>query len=63
VGLASSGSSHAFASQLDAMGIVNEAVHNRIGVGRIADGFMPAVYWELRSDHCGTASITFLEDF
>ena len=45
------------------MGIVNEAVEDGVGIGRIADDFMPTVDWKLRSDHGGTAPIAIFEDF
>ena len=37
--LLSSGPAHAFAGQFDAMGVVNEAVKDRVGVGGISKRF------------------------
>ena len=45
------------------MGIVNEAIENGVGIGRIADYLVPSVYWKLGGNHRGTASVAFLEDF
>jgi hypothetical protein len=36
---------HAFAGEFDAVGIVNETVQDGVGIGRIADYFVPSVYW------------------
>src|SRR6202171_2320078 len=54
---------HAFAGEFDAVGIVNEPVQDGVGIGRIADYFEPSVYWKLRGNHRGAASVAFLEDF
>src|SRR6266851_466053 len=32
-------------------------------IGRIADYFVPSVYWKLGGNHRGAASVAFLEDF
>ena len=61
--LFTSGPTHAFAGEFDAVGVVNEAVEDGVGVGRIADDFVPSVYWKLGGDHRGAASVAFLEDF
>ena len=45
------------------MGIVNEAVEDGVGIGRIADDFMPTIDGKLRGYHGGTASIAIFEDF
>ena len=45
------------------MGVVDEPIQDGVGVGRIADDFMPALDRELRGHHRGSAPITFLEDF
>ena len=45
------------------MGIVNETVQDGVGIGRIADYFVPSVYWKLGGNHRGAASVAFLEDF
>ena len=42
---------------------MNEAIEDGIGVSRIANDFVPAVYWNLGGNHRGAASIAFLEDF
>jgi hypothetical protein len=40
LGLFASGPTHAFAGQFDPMGVVNEAVHDGVGVSGIAEAFM-----------------------
>ena len=45
------------------MGIVNEEVEDGVGIGWIADDFMPTVDWKLRGDHGGAAPIAIFEDF
>ena len=45
------------------MGVVNETVQDGVGIGRIADYFVPSVYWKLGGNHRGAASVAFLEDF
>src|SRR6266478_5758107 len=47
---------HAFAGEFDAVGIVNETVQDGVGIGRIADYFVPSVYWKLGGNHRGAAS-------
>ncbi len=45
------------------MGIVHEAVEDRVGVGRIADDLVPRRERELGGDNRRSAAITLLEDF
>ncbi len=61
--LFSLGPAQAFAGQLDAMGVVNEAVQDRIGVGGIADDLVPAIHGELGRDNRRAAAVSLLEDF
>jgi len=42
---------------------VDEATQDRVGVGRVADGLMPAVHGKLGRDDPGAASVSLLEDF
>ena len=42
---------------------MNEAVEDGVGIGRIADDFMPAVDGKLRGDHGRVAPIAIFEDF
>ncbi len=42
---------------------MNEAIEDGIGVSRIANDFVPAVYWNLGGNHRGAASVAFFEDF
>jgi hypothetical protein len=41
--LFTAGSPHAFAGKFDPVGVMNEAVQDRIGVGGIGDDLVPAV--------------------
>src|ERR1700736_4170052 len=52
---------HAFAGEFDAVGIVNETLQDGVGIGRIADYFVPSVYWKLGGNHLRAASVAFLE--
>ena len=45
------------------MSVVDEATQDRVGVGRVADGLMPAVHGKLGRDDPGAASVSLLEDF
>ena len=53
----------ALARQLDAVGVVNEAIKDGVGVGWIADHLMPGRYGELRGDDRRSAPIALFEDF
>jgi hypothetical protein len=55
--------SQAFASQFDPMGVVNETVEDRIGVGWVVDDLTPAVHGELGCDDGGAAAVSLFEDF
>ena len=55
--------SQAFASQFDPMGVVNDTVEDRIGVGRVVDDVMPAVHGELGCDDGRAAAVSLFEDF
>ncbi len=61
--LLTSGATHAFADEFDAVGVVNETVEDGVGIGRIADYLVPSVYRKLGGNHCGAVSVAFLEDF
>jgi len=59
--LFASGPAHAFAGELDAVGVVDEPVQNGVSIGRIADYFVPSVDWKLGGNHRGAASVALLE--
>jgi hypothetical protein len=42
---------------------MNEAIEDGIGVSRIANDFVPAVYWNLGGNHRRAVSVAFFEDF
>jgi len=50
------------AGQIDAMGVVDDAIENGVGVGRIADQVVPFVDWDLAGDDGRSAAIAFFED-
>ena len=58
-----SGPTHAFAGQFDSMRIVNEAIHDGVGVSGIVDDLMPTVHGKLGRDDGGASPISLLEDF
>jgi hypothetical protein len=53
----------AVACEIDAVGIVDEAVENGVGVSRITDNVVPFVDWELAGDDCRSTPVAFFEDF
>jgi hypothetical protein len=53
----------AVACEIDAVGIVDEAVENGVGVSRITDNIVPFVDWELAGDDCRSSPVAFFEDF
>src|ERR1700732_3333610 len=55
--------SQALAGEIDAMGIVNEAVEDGVGISRVADESVPFVDGDLAGEDGRAASIAFLEDF
>ena len=55
------GTTHAVPGEFDAVRVVDKAIQDGVGIGRIADNFVPALDRQLRGHHRG--SITFLEDF
>jgi hypothetical protein len=57
------GSAQAFAGKFDAVGVMDETVQDGVGIGGIADDFVPTVDRELGCDHRGAAAIALFEDF
>ena len=45
------------------MGIVDEAIEDGVGIGRIADDLVPDRYWQLAGDDRRAAAVALLEDF
>src|ERR1700732_1395530 len=54
--------SQALAGEIDAMGVVNEAVEDGVGISRVADEGVPFVDRDLAGEDGRAAPITFLED-
>ena len=54
--------SEGIAAKLDAVGVVDDAVEDGVGQGRIADQIMPAVHRDLAGDQRGAAAVAFLGD-
>src|SRR4051795_848159 len=53
----------AVAAELQAMGIVNDAVEDRVGQSGISDQGMPAVHRDLAGDQGGAAAVAVFDDF
>ena len=56
-------SSHAFAGELQSVGVVDETIQDGVRHGGIADGLVPMLDRELAGDDGGAAAVTVLEDF
>ncbi len=54
---------HAFAGEIEAIGIVYDAIEDGVGESWIADKFVPAADGELRSDDKRTTAVAILDDF
>jgi len=52
----------AVAGEIDAVGVVDEPVEDGVGVGRIADQFMPAVDRDLAGDDRRAPAVALLDD-
>jgi len=50
------------AGEVDAVGVVDDAIEDRIGIGRIADEIVPFVDWDLAGDDGRSAAVAFFED-
>src|SRR6266853_1589092 len=53
----------AVAAELQAMGVVNDAIEDGVGEGGLADQVMPAVNRDLAGDQRGAAAIAVLDNF
>ena len=60
--LLSSGPAQAFAGEIDAVGVVNEAVEDGVGICRVADEGVPFVDGDLTGEDGRAAPIALLED-
>src|ERR1035438_7406955 len=56
------GAAHALAGEVEAVGVVNEAVEDGVGEGRIADDVAPLIDRDLAGDEGGAPSVAVLED-
>src|SRR6202171_4943175 len=56
------GSPHALAVEIDAVGVMNQAVEDGVGVGGIADQRVPLIDGELAGDDGGAVAVAILED-
>ena len=54
---------HAVAVQVEAVGIVDEAVEDGVGVGRVADDGVPVLDGQLAGDDGRSPAVAFFEDF
>jgi hypothetical protein len=55
--------SHALTGEFDPVGIVNDAVEDRIGEGRIADDVVPAIDRHLAGEQDRTGVVAVFDDF
>lgn len=62
-GVFSARAAQALAAEFDAMGVMDEAIQDRVGVGGVANNLMPSYHGELRGDDRRSASIALFEDF
>ena len=63
LGLFAACATQTLTGEFDAMGVVDEAIQDGVGVGGVAYGLMPAIHGKLGRDDCGAASVSLLEDF
>jgi hypothetical protein len=56
-------SSHGTSFELDAVGVVNEAIQDGIGEGGVGDVVMPVIDGELAGHEGGAGAVSFLDDF
>ena len=52
----------AFAGEVEAVCVVNEAIQDGVGVGGIADQLMPSIDRQLAGDDGGAAAVAVIED-
>jgi hypothetical protein len=45
------------------VGIVDEAIHDRVGIGGLSDELMPTVHRDLTGDDDGAACVALFKDF
>src|SRR6266700_1188030 len=55
------GSSQAVAGEIDAVGVVDEAVEDGVGIGRIADDLVPFIDGDLAGEDGRAAAVAFFE--
>ena len=53
----------ALSLEFDAIGIVNEAIEDRVGDGGVSDDFVPAIDGQLAGDDDRTRFVSVLDDF
>src|SRR6202047_176401 len=58
-----SGPAQAVPGEIDAMGVVHEAVEDGVGIGRVADHLVPFVDGDLAGEEGRAAAVAFFEDF
>ena len=62
-GLTRGPATHGLALHLEAVGVVYQAIQNRVGVGGIANLVMPAIQRDLRGDDGRTTAVAVVDDF
>ncbi|MEY9345780.1 hypothetical protein ABIF99_000264 [Bradyrhizobium japonicum] len=53
----------ALSFEFDAVGIVDEAIEDRVGDGGVSDDFVPAIDGQLAGDDNRTGFVSILDDF
>jgi len=54
---------HAVASEFDSVGVVNDAIEDRVGKRRVADDLVPTLDWKLAGDDDRAGIIPILDNF
>jgi hypothetical protein len=57
------GAAKALADEFDAMGVMDEAIQDRLGVVGVADNFVPRGHGKLGGDDRRSTPVAFFEDF
>jgi hypothetical protein len=52
-----------FSGEIDAMGVVDDAVEDGVGVGRVTDDLVPFVDRDLAGEDGRATAVAFFEDF
>src|SRR5580692_5154741 len=62
-GFAGARTAQAVSGEIDAVGIVDDAIEDGVGIGRIADKVMPFVHGDLAGDDGRSTAVALFDDF